>query len=260
MDESSFAFGCICKTRVIGQAGNWVQHSQREGNLETATIMPLISAAGACMPPCVIFKGQQHCGQNQRTTHLNAHMYWILLMSSRGQMSEKGYSSQVIGQQWVESVFDPKTQDIANGCMHLLIVDGHSSHFTYELPHYATTHNIVGSETTKWSEVVEQVATGLGGLVDGWRAGNKTWGWVGGWESVSYWGRVSCSRELLSYTTHQALSLAILFVLLHGGECPLEMAAHLLDQRLSTSFNYLRTSLPSVHGMPIEMSPLPWTW
>ena len=59
MDETSIAFGRACKTRVIGQAGNRVQLSQRDGNRETATIMPLISAAGACMPPCVIFKGQK---------------------------------------------------------------------------------------------------------------------------------------------------------------------------------------------------------
>ena len=59
MDETSIAFGRACKTRVIGQAGNRVQLSQRDGNGETATLMPLISAAGACVPPCVIFKGQK---------------------------------------------------------------------------------------------------------------------------------------------------------------------------------------------------------
>jgi hypothetical protein len=59
MDESSFIFGHACKTRVIGEAGNRIQHSQRDGSRETATVMPLISAAGACMPPCVIFKGQK---------------------------------------------------------------------------------------------------------------------------------------------------------------------------------------------------------
>jgi len=58
-------------------------------------------------------------------------------------MSEKGYSSQIIGQQWMETVFDPQTQGIANGRTRLLIVDGHSSHFTYELLDHATAHNIV---------------------------------------------------------------------------------------------------------------------
>jgi len=58
-------------------------------------------------------------------------------------MSEKGYSSQVIGKQWMDTVFDPQTRDIANGRMRLLIVDGHSSHFSHELLHYASTHDII---------------------------------------------------------------------------------------------------------------------
>jgi len=59
MDESSFTFGRACKTRVIGQTGEQVQHSLQDGNRETATLMVLISTAGACMPPCVIFQGQK---------------------------------------------------------------------------------------------------------------------------------------------------------------------------------------------------------
>ena len=55
-------------------------------------------------------------------------------------MSEKGYSSQVIERQWIETVFDPQT---ANGHTRLLIVDGHSSHSTYELLDYARTYGIV---------------------------------------------------------------------------------------------------------------------
>ena len=61
----------------------------------------------------------------------------MLLMSVRIQMSEKGYSSQVIGKQWMQTVFDPQTKDIADGCTHLLIVDGHSSHFSYDLLDYS---------------------------------------------------------------------------------------------------------------------------
>ena len=58
-------------------------------------------------------------------------------------MSEKGYSSKVIGRQWIETVFDPQTRDIANGHTRLLIVDGHCSHFSYELLDYARTHGII---------------------------------------------------------------------------------------------------------------------
>ena len=31
-------------------------------------------------------------------------------------MSEKGYSSQIIGRQWIETVFNPQTRDITNFC------------------------------------------------------------------------------------------------------------------------------------------------
>ena len=64
-------------------------------------------------------------------------------MSGRIRMSEKDCLSQVIGKQWMKTVFDPQTKDIANGHTHLLIVDGHSSHFAYELLDYASTHNII---------------------------------------------------------------------------------------------------------------------
>ena len=42
-------------------------------------------------------------------------------------MSERGYSSQVIGKQSMKTVFDPQTKDIANGHTHLPIVDGPTS-------------------------------------------------------------------------------------------------------------------------------------
>ena len=58
MDETSCLFGCAGKSMVIGKAGGRVQHSQRDGSRESATLMVLISAAGESPPPCVIFKGQ----------------------------------------------------------------------------------------------------------------------------------------------------------------------------------------------------------
>ena len=35
-----------------------------------------------------------------------------------------------IGVQWIKDDFDPQASEVANGCPQLLIVDGHSSHFT----------------------------------------------------------------------------------------------------------------------------------
>ena len=57
MDETGLQFNHTPKKRVIGQAGKHQQHSIRHGSREFATIIPLISAAGACPPPTVIFQG-----------------------------------------------------------------------------------------------------------------------------------------------------------------------------------------------------------
>jgi len=58
-------------------------------------------------------------------------------------MSDKGYTSKVIGCEWMKMVFDPQTSPIANGRVCLLVVDGHASHFTSELLEYAQAHRIV---------------------------------------------------------------------------------------------------------------------
>jgi len=48
-----------------------------------------------------------------------------------------------IGRAWLEDDFDHLTKAKANGCYRLLIVDGHTSHFNYELLQYAKENKIV---------------------------------------------------------------------------------------------------------------------
>ena len=47
-----------------------------------------------------------------------------------------------IGVQWITDDFDSQTSGVANGHPQLLIVDGHSSHFTRGFLEYARDHNI----------------------------------------------------------------------------------------------------------------------
>ena len=47
-----------------------------------------------------------------------------------------------IGVQWIEDDFDSQTSEVARGRPRLLIVDGHSSHFTRGFLEYARDHNI----------------------------------------------------------------------------------------------------------------------
>ena len=47
-----------------------------------------------------------------------------------------------IGIEWIKHDFDPPTCEVAKGHPHLLIVDGHTLHFTQELLEYAKDNNI----------------------------------------------------------------------------------------------------------------------
>jgi len=48
-----------------------------------------------------------------------------------------------IGQEWVAHNFDQPTRAKAAGCYRLLIVDGHTSHFNYDLLSYAKENDII---------------------------------------------------------------------------------------------------------------------
>jgi len=57
-------------------------------------------------------------------------------------MSQKGYITGEISQEWIKVDFDSQTHELANGQTHLLIVDEHISHFTQDFLEYAKTNNI----------------------------------------------------------------------------------------------------------------------
>jgi hypothetical protein len=55
---------------------------------------------------------------------------------------KKGWTNGVLGVEWVKD-FDKKTRGKARGRARLLLVDGHSSHYTYEFLQYCSENNIV---------------------------------------------------------------------------------------------------------------------
>ena len=58
-------------------------------------------------------------------------------------MSAKGYTSKEIRLEWIETAFGSQTSEITNGCSCLLIVDGHSSHFSLGFLEYAQANHII---------------------------------------------------------------------------------------------------------------------
>jgi DDE superfamily endonuclease len=58
-------------------------------------------------------------------------------------VSSKGWSSDSLGLQWLQNVFERYTKDQASREWRLLIVDGHSSHLNMEFISYAEQHRIL---------------------------------------------------------------------------------------------------------------------
>lgn len=57
--------------------------------------------------------------------------------------SPNGWTDGELALQWLEKDFDAKTKEKANGRTHILLMDGHNSHYTPQLLEYACVNNIV---------------------------------------------------------------------------------------------------------------------
>ena len=57
--------------------------------------------------------------------------------------SENGWTDAELALLWMVHDFDQQTCDKANGNVHILLLDGHSSHYSLELLKYACAHNII---------------------------------------------------------------------------------------------------------------------
>jgi hypothetical protein len=84
------------------------------------------------LPPCLIFKGQ------------NLNSGWIPDETPAGWSfitSKKGWTSDLIGFEWLKAHFQPFVSKSTNS-QHLLIIDGHSSHVTARFIAYCITSKV----------------------------------------------------------------------------------------------------------------------
>ncbi|PPQ90672.1 hypothetical protein CVT25_004665, partial [Psilocybe cyanescens] len=113
MDESGFLMAYTGKERVIG--------------------VITICADGTTVQPLIIFKGKkirESWGKNN-------------VSNSYFTCSENGWTDAKIGYCWISEVFDPEIKAKAAGQKHVLILDGHSSHYTAEFLKYARKNDII---------------------------------------------------------------------------------------------------------------------
>ncbi|KIK02647.1 hypothetical protein K443DRAFT_36323, partial [Laccaria amethystina LaAM-08-1] len=128
MDESGFLMAYTGKERVVGGRGTKTQHKQGGANWENVTAVVTICADGTTVRPLIIFKGKKI------RASWDAYSFTC---------SEDGWTDAKIGYRWLSEVFDPETKAKAAGWKRVLILDGHSSHYTAEFLKYACENDII---------------------------------------------------------------------------------------------------------------------
>lgn len=113
----------IATAKVITQADKHSHPSLvQPGNWEWVTVIETINAAGWVLPPMIIFAGKTHHTVWFEDTNLP--LNWTIAVS------DNGWTTDALGFEWLQSVFEPNTKDHTIRTHQLLILDGHSSHLT----------------------------------------------------------------------------------------------------------------------------------
>ena len=132
VDETGFSIGSSRKSVVLLDQFDKRREKKQPGRQEWITSLECISASGVTLPPCLIFKGE------------NLNSGWIPNETPVGWKfitSKKGWTSDLIGFEWLKTHFQPFVSKSTN-LRHLLIIDGHSSHVTARFIAYCITSKI----------------------------------------------------------------------------------------------------------------------
>jgi hypothetical protein len=132
VDETDFSIRSSSKSVVLLDQLNQRREKKQSGRQEWITCLECVSASGVTLPPCLIFKGQ------------NLNSGWIPDETPAGWKfitSKKGWTSDLIGFEWLKTHFQPFISNSADS-RYLLIIDGHSSHVRARFIAYCITSKI----------------------------------------------------------------------------------------------------------------------
>ncbi|KAF5366019.1 hypothetical protein D9758_006716 [Tetrapyrgos nigripes] len=133
MDEMNLQRGNLATQRVAKVQGKKMAHKQGGANKEMITAIVTIGANGEALAPTLIFKGERIYDRWIQDNPANATFVTSL----------NGWTDQEVCKEWLQDVFEPATQEKANGQLRVLYMDGHSSHFTTEIIDFAMAFNIM---------------------------------------------------------------------------------------------------------------------
>jgi hypothetical protein len=140
-DEKGFLIGLSRSTkRVISIDALKKKRTTRasqDGSREFITLVAAICADGTSVAPALIYQGASSDLQDTWLDEFD-HSQDLAFFAS----SEKGWSNDRLGLQWLKHVFDRLTRTTARD-RRLLILDGHNSHINLEFINYADANRII---------------------------------------------------------------------------------------------------------------------
>jgi len=134
-DESGYVLGLIITAKVVTRRDRKGRPPMLQpGNREWVTTIESANALGWSLPPLIIFSAKNH-----RSTWYNEQLpkSWGITTS------ENGWTTDKIGLEWLEKIFEKHTKDRTKGQYRLLILDGHGSHLTPEFDQFCEQHSII---------------------------------------------------------------------------------------------------------------------
>lgn len=145
MDEKAIIHGKSARVKVICVRGRRSPPLMKDGDGELTTLIEGIGGKNQVLPPMIIFKGAGQYRQWHQVLHPD-HAASVFCHS------EKGWSNQLLGVEYLEKVFEVHTKGTDSFLeaakkkipqpWRLLIFDGHNSHFTFEFVHFCHNHRI----------------------------------------------------------------------------------------------------------------------
>ena len=134
MDETGIAMGVLGQSMVVVPHTAAQRYMQMPGNKNWVSILETINGADISIDPFLIFKDKHHQSS------------WYPRDAPKGwkfAVSENGWTNDALGLAWLKQHFEPSTRPMNSLDYRLLVLDGHSSHKTWEFLECCRSHCIV---------------------------------------------------------------------------------------------------------------------
>jgi len=119
MDETGFAIGVVQRSYVVVNKDLKTRYQAQPGRQEWASVVECVCANGKSIKPFIILKGEKVMSSWIPKSALDLEWHFGA--------SQKGWTSNELGFNWLVRVFDPTTRQNRT---RLLICDGHDSHIS----------------------------------------------------------------------------------------------------------------------------------